>query len=343
MPLDTLGDYKILDRLGEGGIGEVFRARDTRHGRTVAIKLVRDDLIADPRQRERFVADARAAARVSHPNIAALFDVCEQPDRVFIVFEYVAGDRLDALVSGTPLNARRAVDLGLQLADALAEAHAGGVLHRDLRPDNVIVTRKGQAKLLDTGLAAWTRGGAARQGASGQVAAHAATALATAPYLAPEQALGMTGDERTDVYCLGAILYETIAGRPPFAGANPVDVTLQVVQAAPVPPTRLNAAVPPDLEALVLSMLSKSPSGRPLSAALVSAKLREIAADMDARVADAAAHASMAAPSAAQNFRSASVGVAQGPGSATTDGGAWRWWLAAAVVMASILFWLWSR
>lgn len=326
MTPESLGEYKILDRLGEGGIGEVFRARDTRHGRTVAIKLVRDDLIADAGRRAQLIADAQAAMQLSHPNIATIFDVAEEAGRVFVVSEFVAGDKLDALVSGTPLNARRAVDLALQLADALAEAHARGILHRDLRPENVIVTRKGQAKLLDTGLAAWTRGGAAREGAAGQVAAHATIALATAAYLAPEQALGMTGDERTDVYCLGAILYDMIGGRPPFAGASPVDVTLQVLQAPPVRPSRLNPAVPREIESLVLRMLAKSPSSRPASAALVSASLRSIAGSLEAR--------------------------------ASTDGQtpddfpelrhepqrSWGWWVAGAVgLMTSLLAWLWSR
>ncbi|MBI1872751.1 MAG: serine/threonine protein kinase [Acidobacteria bacterium] len=324
--MESLGEYKILDRLGEGGIGEVFRARDTRHGRTVAIKLVREDLIADDGRRERFIADAQAAMRLSHPNIATLFEVAEDGGRVFVVSEYVAGDRLDAVVSGTPLNARRAVDLALQLADALAEAHASGSLHRDLRPENVIVTRKGQAKLLDTGLAAWTRGGAAREGAAGQVAAHPTVALATAAYLAPEQALGMTGDERTDVYCLGAILYDMIAGRPPFAGASAVDITLQVLQAPPVRPSRLNPAVPRDLETLVLNMLAKSPVGRPASAALVSASLRGIAGSMEARgSADANAPAGF-------------------PGPGRQPHQSWGWWVAGAVgLMTCLLAWLWSR
>jgi serine/threonine-protein kinase len=335
-PPEALGEYKILDRLGEGGIGEVFRARDTRHGRTVAIKLVRDDLMTDAGRCARLIADAQAAMRLSHPNLATIFEVAvvprpgsgrpEEAGRVFVVSEFVAGDKLDALVSGTPLNARRAVDLALQLADALAEAHARGILHRDLRPENVIVTRKGQAKLLDTGLAAWTRGGAAREGAAGQVAADATIALATAAYLAPEQALGMTGDERTDVYCLGAILYDMLGGRPPFTGASAVDVTLQVLQAPPVRPSRLNPAVPRELETLVLSMLAKSPSSRPVRVALVSASLREIAAAMEARAsADAKAPADFNEPRR-QGERS------------------WGWWVAGAVgLMTCLLAWLWSR
>lgn len=291
MQVDTIGPYKLLDRLGEGGIGEAFRARDTRHGRTVVLRVLHPALAADADRRTRFLADAQAAMRLSHPNLAASFDAGADGTSCFIATEYVAGDRLSRLIAGTPLNCRRAVSIALQISDAMAEMHAAGLLHRDVKPDTVMVSRKGQAKLLDAGLTAWTWGGRLRAKPSEswrRVGADEAgrripeaVALATAPYLAPEQALGMVGDERTDLYGLGAVLYEMLTGRAPFSGALE-DVTLRVMHDAPVPAARVNAAVPPELDALVSVLLAKDPALRPASAAAVSARLREIVRALDA-------------------------------------------------------------
>ena len=162
--IETLGPYKILDRIGAGGMGEVYRARDTRHGRTVAIKVLPASISGDAERRERFLRDARATAALSHPNIATLYEISEDQDQLFLVFDFVPGQTLKTVIGGHPLNPRRAIDLAAQIADALAEAHAAGIVHRDLKPDNIIVTPRGNAKLLDYGLAAWTTGGAERGG-----------------------------------------------------------------------------------------------------------------------------------------------------------------------------------
>src|SRR5882724_736 len=202
---ETLGLYKILDRIGAGGLGEVYRARDTRLGRTVAIKVVSGAIAGDPDRRERLVRGARAATALSHPNIAALYEIGEDQDHLFLVFEYAPGETLKRTIAGRPLNPRRAIDLAVQIADALADAHAEGIVHRDIKPDTIIVTPKGNAKILDFGLATWTTGGAEREHA-----AHAATTEATAvgtllgtvAYMSPEQALGEKVDHRTDVFSL---------------------------------------------------------------------------------------------------------------------------------------------
>src|SRR5262249_3378582 len=151
--------YKILDRIGAGGMGEVYRARDTRLGRTVAIKVLAADVANDPSRRDRFLREARAAAALSHPNIAALYEVGEDHGQLFLAFEFVPGSPLTTIIGGRPLNPRRAVDFAIQIADALADAHAAGIVHRDIKPANVIVTPKDKAKVLDFGLATWTSGG----------------------------------------------------------------------------------------------------------------------------------------------------------------------------------------
>ena len=209
--LETLGQYKILDRLGAGGMGEVYRARDMRLGRTVAIKVLPTDVAGDPDRRERFMREARATAALSHPNIAALYEIGEDQGHIFLVFEFVPGDTLKTVIGGRPLNPRRAIDLAVQIADALADAHAEGIVHRDIKPANIIVTPKGAAKILDFGLATWTAGGAERETAATMLATSAGTTLGTVAYMSPEQAIGEPVDHRTDIFSLGAICSVKVA------------------------------------------------------------------------------------------------------------------------------------
>jgi serine/threonine protein kinase len=159
---ETIGHYKVLDRLGAGGIGDVYRARDTRLGRTVAIRFVSSDIANTPAQRDRFVADAHAAMVLSHPNIASLYEIGEDQGQLFLATEYVPGDPLTRLTAGQALHVRRAIDYATQIADAVADAHAQGIVHGDLCASNIIITPKGSAKLLEFGLSSWTSGGKAR-------------------------------------------------------------------------------------------------------------------------------------------------------------------------------------
>ena len=264
-------------------MGELFRARDTRAGRTVAIRIVANEIAGDPQRRLRFVADARAMTALSHPNIAALYEVDEDQGRLFLVSEYVPGDMLTTLIAGRALNPRHALDHGIQLADALAEAHAAGVVHRDIRPSTVIVTPKGIAKFVDVGLAAWTEGGLRRAAASSLLARDAVVAPDAVAYTSPEQLLGKSVDEQSDVFSLGVVLYELLAGRPPFAGADARVVATQIVKAEAAPPSRINRAVSADLDAIVLKMLAKKPDQRYESAATLAAELRAVAAILDVR------------------------------------------------------------
>jgi serine/threonine protein kinase len=264
---ETLGHYKILDRIGAGGIGEVYRARDTRLGRTVAIKVLKADIADEPNLRARFLQDARAASALSHPNIAALYEIGEDQDRLFLVFEYVPGETLKHVIAGRPLNPRRAIDRAVQVADALADAHAHDIIHRNITSDDIIITPKGNAKILDFGLAAWTAAGAESDQAA---------------YMSPEQALGEPVDHRTDIFSLGIVMFEMLTGRLPFGGATPAEVAQMAQSPAPAP-SAVNKSVPAELDAIVGSALARNADQRCASAATLASELRSIGAVLDER------------------------------------------------------------
>ena len=277
--LEQLGHYKILDRIGSGGMGEVYRARDTRLGRTVAIKVLPAAVADDPDRRERFLREARAAAALSHPNIAALYEIGEENGQLYLVFEFVPGEPLSKVIAGRPLNPRRAMQFAAQVADGLADAHAAGIVHRDIKPDNIVITPKGNAKVLDFGLAVWTAGGAAREHAAQAIttiATGAGAALGTLAYMSPEQARGEAVDERTDIFSLGVALYEMLTGSRPFQGATPAALVLQVVDKPVPPPSTINRGVPKELDAVVARALEKDPAARFDSAATLAAELRAV-------------------------------------------------------------------
>ena len=283
---ETLGHYRILDRIGAGGVGEVYRARDTRLGRTVAIKVLIAEVAGDPDRRARFLQDARAASALSHPNIATLYEIGEDQDQLFLVFEYVPGETLTSVIAGRPLNPRRALDLAVQIADALADAHAEGIVHRDIKPDNIIVTPKGNAKILDVGLATWTAGGAERERA-GQAATMKATAvgdaLGTVAYMSPEQALGERADHRTDIFSLGIVMFEMLTGKLPFTGTASTAIALQIVQAPAPVPSAVNTSLPLEFDPIVGKAMSKSLDQRYESAVTLAAELRAVGAILDVR------------------------------------------------------------
>jgi TolB-like protein len=314
--LDTLGQYKILDRIGAGGMGEVYRARDTLLGRTVAIKVLPAEVADDPERRERFVREARATAALSHPNIAALYEIGEDQGHIFLVFEFVPGETLKTAIGGRPLNPRRAIDLATQIADALAEAHTEGVVHRDIKPANIMVTPKGAAKILDFGLATWTGGGAERDNAATMLATSAGTTLDAVAYMSPEQALGEAVDHRTDIFSLGIVLFEMLTGRLPFTGATSTALGLQIVQAPAPAPSSINRLLPPEIDAIVARALAKSLDRRYESAATFAAELRAISAILDVR--SDASETTVHVPAFAPRRRRA------GP------------WIAALIVLAAI-------
>lgn len=271
--------FAILAPLGPWGLGETYRAVDTRVGRTVALRLAPSAVFSTAAVRDDFLRDARAAAELSHPNIATLFDVGEYDEGVYLAYEFAAGALLRQEMDGRSVNSRRALELSMQMADALADAHARGIVHGDLRPDTVIVTRKGSAKILETGMSRWTRGGRLRLDA-GSRSSSAAADPSIAAYLSPEQVLGRPVDARTDVFSLGVILYEMVAGRHPSGTAAPAETRDHTAEGGPVP--SLPASTPPLLAAVVGRALSIDPEARHQSMASLAADLRRSAAALDA-------------------------------------------------------------
>jgi serine/threonine protein kinase len=271
--------------MGEGALGEVYRARDTKFGRTVALKLVPGTLLADAAALTDFERDARAAATLSHPNIATLFDVGQYEQGWYLAYEFAAGVTLREETRGGAVSARRAVELAVQIADALADAHARGVLHGDLRPETIFVTKKGSAKVLEFGMGHWTRGGQTRILAASRPEALAESAATTVSYMSPEQAGGGIVDARTDVFSLSVILYEMLAGRNPLAAPTAAETLARVMSSTALPRLPESEAAP-NLPALVARGVAKDVERRYQSAASLSADLRRVETLMDVRSGD---------------------------------------------------------
>jgi serine/threonine protein kinase len=280
----TVGRYRILERIAAGGLGDVFRARDTTVGRTVALKVLPPELAGDQERCDALLARARAIAAVSHPNLAQLYDADQQGGDAYLAFEFVQGEPLNAVLGGRPLNVRRALDIAIQIADGLIAAHDRGIVHGDLKPANVLVAQTGRVKVLDVGLSAYTLGGLAREaaarGALDSPSPDPAVAL-TIPYMSPEQALGEPVDHRTDIFTLGTILFEMTTGRSPFAARSPGETILRILQRVPSAPGALVQTVPPSVDAIVARALSKSLAGRYGHMSAMRADLRSAAEDLD--------------------------------------------------------------
>lgn len=281
--MESVGQYNILERLGWGALGDVYRARDTRYGRTVALMQPPPRLVANPVQREQFTAHARSASALNHPNIAALFEVVERDDQCYLAYEFAAGPSLGQEMAGVPLGMRRALETAAQIADALAEGHARGVVHGDLRPETIVVTPKGSTKVLNFGMVPWTEGGAARRLAALSPDTLSPEEALVVPYLSPEQALGESIDARSDLFSLGTILYEMLTGVNPFRAATASATLVNVVRAQAPPASSSNPEVLRELDALLGRALAKDLEARPQSAAGLAGELRSLLALMAAR------------------------------------------------------------
>lgn len=279
----SIAHYNLLELIGREAIGEVYRARDTKVGRTVALKILYPDLVADDTRRVALFDEARLAASLSHPNIAALFEAAQADGVSYFAYEFAVGAPLREEMAGRPMNPARAVELSIQMADALADGHANGVLHGDLRPDTVGVTAKGSAKLLDFGMWRWTRGGNVRRAAASSPDSLPAEDVSIVSYMAPEQALGGETDGRADLFSLGTLLYEMLTGRSPFGAPTVSESVMNVIRHTPQPPSSINPDVPADLDAIVMRALAKDLDARFQSAASMSAELRKVAVALDVR------------------------------------------------------------
>lgn len=254
-----LGPYEIQALLGAGGMGEVYRARDTRLDRMVAVKVLPAHLSSDPARRQRFEREARAIAALQHSNICTVYDVGEHDGRQFIVMELLEGRPLSDFVKERALPEEQAVKLGLQIVDAVGEAHDKGILHRDLKPANVLVTNRGQAKVLDFGLAKLARPRVDAGRSFGLTEPQAM--MGTLPYMAPEQLRGEKSDVRTDIWGIGALLYEMSTGQPPFPEKSPLLVDA-ILNRTPRRPRDINPQISGALERMVVRALEKDPDKR---------------------------------------------------------------------------------
>jgi len=247
--------YGVEEELGRGGMAKVYRGNDTVLSRPVAVKILAPQFADDPSFVDRFRREAQAAARLNHPNLVSVYDTGSDDGVHFIVMEYVEGKTLaDYLTGGGRIMPQRAIEIAEAVSQALTAAHAQGVIHRDIKPGNIMITPSGDVKVADFGIA--------RMIASAETIAQTAAVLGTAAYLSPEQAQGQPVDQRSDLYSLGCVLYEMVAGRPPFIGDSPVAVASKQVLEQPVPPSRLNPDVSPQLDAVIMRTLAKNPANR---------------------------------------------------------------------------------
>ncbi|MBI1739247.1 MAG: protein kinase, partial [Acidobacteria bacterium] len=271
----TLSHYKILEQIGAGGMGVVYRARDERLERDVALKVLPADALPDEDARKRFRKEALALSSLNHPNIATVFDFDHQEGVDFLAMEFIAGESLAEKLQRGPLSEKEIASLGGQIASALDEAHEHGVVHRDLKPGNVMVTPKGQAKVLDFGLAKLLRSGGDADLTRSVTETKAVAG--TLPYMAPEQLSGEPLDARTDIHALGAVLYEMATGQRPFREQSVPRLTDAILHQPPVSARVVNARVSPELDRIILKCLEKDPENRYQSAKEVAVDLRRLA------------------------------------------------------------------